>query len=99
MLAPNVSLLRLAAVITSVVVGISIPSPSPAYADASREPLLAPSEPLHRNGAAIVHVKATSAMSRCLATWDRSSQMSKQEWKRTCQRVVKENPGLYNKPF
>jgi hypothetical protein len=43
--------------------------------------------------------KASSPMSRCLATWDRTSQMSKQEWRQTCKRVVKENPGLYSKPF
>jgi hypothetical protein len=44
-------------------------------------------------------VRTTSPMARCLATWDRSSQMSRQEWKQTCRRVVKNNPGLYNKPF
>jgi hypothetical protein len=43
--------------------------------------------------------KASSPMSRCLATWDRTSQMTKQEWRQTCRRVVKENPGLYSKPF
>lgn len=46
-----------------------------------------------------VPVKAASAMSRCLATWDRTSGMSKKVWKQTCKRVVKENPGLYSKPF
>jgi hypothetical protein len=44
-------------------------------------------------------VQAVSPMARCMATWDRSSQMSKREWKQTCKRVVKNNPGLYNKPF
>lgn len=43
--------------------------------------------------------KASSPMMRCLATWDRTSQMSKQEWRQTCRRVVKENPALYSKPF
>ena len=42
---------------------------------------------------------AKSPMSRCMATWDRTAQMPKQEWKETCKRVIKENPGLYNKPF
>jgi hypothetical protein len=41
----------------------------------------------------------TTPMARCLASWDRSTQMSKREWKETCRRVVKTNPGLYNKPF
>ena len=44
-------------------------------------------------------VRATSPMARCLATWDRSSQMSRRVWRQTCKRVVKNNPGLYNKPF
>jgi hypothetical protein len=44
-------------------------------------------------------VKATKAMSRCMATWGPSTQMSKQEWRATCKRVVKRHPGLYNKPF
>jgi hypothetical protein len=47
----------------------------------------------------MLFVKAVSPMARCMATWDRSSQMSKREWKQTCKRVVKNNPGLYNKPF
>ena len=40
-----------------------------------------------------------SPMSRCMATWDPSTQMSKQAWRETCKRMVKENPGLYSKPF
>jgi hypothetical protein len=40
-----------------------------------------------------------SPMSRCMATWDPSTQMSKQVWRETCKRTVKENPGLYSKPF
>jgi len=38
-------------------------------------------------------------MERCIATWDRATQMSKQEWRETCKRTVKENPGLFNKPY
>jgi hypothetical protein len=45
------------------------------------------------------NVKAASDMSRCMATWDPSTQMSKQEWRETCKRTVKKNPGLYSKPF
>ena len=40
-----------------------------------------------------------SPMTRCLETWDRATQMSKQEWKETCKRTVKEYPDIYNKPF
>ena len=44
-------------------------------------------------------LRIVTPMARCMATWDRSSQMSKREWKETCKRVVKNNPRLYNKPF
>jgi hypothetical protein len=47
----------------------------------------------------IVRAAGASPISRCLATWDRTSGMSKKQWKSTCKRVVKENPGLYSKPF
>jgi hypothetical protein len=50
-----------------------------------------------RHNAEILRI--VSPMARCLATWDRSSQMSKREWKQTCKRVVKNNPRLYSKPF
>ena len=42
---------------------------------------------------------AKSPMTRCMDTWDRATQMSKQEWKETCKRTIKENPGLYDKSF
>jgi len=44
-------------------------------------------------------VEGKSPMARCMDTWDRAAQMSKQEWKETCKRTIKENPGLYNKAF
>ena len=47
----------------------------------------------------IERAATTAPMARCLASWDRSTQMSKREWKETCRRVVKNNPSLYNKPF
>jgi hypothetical protein len=43
--------------------------------------------------------RAATPMERCMATWNRASQMSKDEWRRTCKRVVKTNPDLYGKPF
>jgi hypothetical protein len=41
--------------------------------------------------------KGASPMSRCMATWGPSTQMSKQEWLATCKRVVKRHPDLYRK--
>jgi hypothetical protein len=40
-----------------------------------------------------------SAMTRCMDTWDRATQMSKEEWRESCRRSIRENPGLYTKPF
>jgi hypothetical protein len=43
--------------------------------------------------------EAKSAMTRCLETWDSATQMSKEEWKKSCERTTKENPNLYDKPY
>ena len=40
-----------------------------------------------------------TAMARCLETWDRATQMTKEEWRESCKRSIQENPGLYTKPF
>jgi hypothetical protein len=42
---------------------------------------------------------AETPMSRCMAAWDPATQMSKREWKETCERTVKDYPSLYSKPF
>jgi hypothetical protein len=43
--------------------------------------------------------EAKSAMTRCIETWDPATQMSKKEWKESCERTTKENPNLYDKPY
>ncbi|HEU4378940.1 MAG TPA: hypothetical protein VFR73_10225 [Hyphomicrobiaceae bacterium] len=40
-----------------------------------------------------------TAMARCLETWDRATQMTKEEWRESCRRSIQQNPGLYTKPF
>ena len=55
--------------------------------------------PLQPHAGLAALVRATTPMDRCMATWSPSTQMSKREWKDSCKRVVKNNPGLYNKPF
>ena len=74
--------------------GVPLPLTGSARAEPSQPSLTKPYQ--HKN---LQTVRATPAMARCLATWDRSSQMSRREWRQTCKRVVKNNPGLYNKPF
>ena len=44
-------------------------------------------------------VEAKTPMGRCMDTWDRATQMSKEEWRESCRRSIRENPGLYTKPF
>jgi hypothetical protein len=34
-------------------------------------------------------------MRRCLQSWDPATQMSKGEWRRTCQRVIIQQPGMF----
>src|SRR5262245_3626226 len=77
-----------------IVAGLSFP-----LAGATRAEPAQPSQTKPFQQKSLQTVRATSAMGRCLATWDRSSQMSRREWRETCKRVVKNNPGLYNKPF
>lgn len=38
-------------------------------------------------------------LQRCIDTWDRSTQMTKEEWRETCKRTTKEYPTLFNKPY
>jgi hypothetical protein len=61
----------------------------------------AESDSLAQAGAAQKETKAEakSAMTRCLETWDPATQMSKQEWRASCERTTKENPNLYDKPY
>jgi len=80
--------------VSLLLAGLSLPLAGGAQAEPSQPSLTKPYQ--HKS---LQTVRATSAMARCLATWDRSSQMSRREWKDTCKRVVKNNPSLYNKPF
>ena len=75
-------------------VALALPLAGPVGAEPSQPSLTKPYQQRSLQTA-----RATSAMARCLATWDRSSQMSRREWRETCKRVVKTNPALYNKPF
>jgi hypothetical protein len=99
MVAAIFSLLRLMAMLTAVslaAVGISVFLVSLVHAAEPSRPLLAQAQvPQPRGGKAV----AKSPMTRCMETWDRATQMSKQEWKESCKRTVKEYPGLYDKPF
>jgi hypothetical protein len=88
------------AVLSAVVLGISVLDLGFALAAETGGPNKGRALVLSQEeGKIIVRAAGTSPMSRCLATWDRTSGMSKKEWKATCKRVVKENPGLYSKPF
>ncbi len=79
-------------------VGGSSPLLSSAFAGPVT-PFLALAALQDRENDGIVRTKAATPLGRCLATWNNTSGMSKREWKQTCKRVVKQNPGLYSKPF
>jgi hypothetical protein len=34
-------------------------------------------------------------MRRCMQSWDPATQMSKREWKQSCQRVIIQQPGMF----
>jgi hypothetical protein len=76
--------------------GLVLPPAGVAGAEPPQPARLGTSSPPQQG---VSRARVTSPMARCLATWDRSTQMSKREWKATCRRVVKTNPGLYNKQF
>jgi hypothetical protein len=40
-----------------------------------------------------------SALTRCMDTWDRQTQMTKEEYRESCKRSIQENPELFTKPF
>lgn len=96
MVTDNFAFLRKSAIFTSVAVAavgmfvflitlVNAPAPS-----------IAQGQDTQKNAG---KVEAKTPMGRCMDTWDRASQMSKQEWRETCKRTIKENPGLYNKAF
>ena len=91
---------RLVRLLTASVVALGAASLQLGSASAEPvTPFLAQAPMQNREDAGVFRAKTATAMSRCLATWNRTSGMSKGEWKQTCKRVVKENPGLYSKPF
>jgi hypothetical protein len=79
-----------------LIAGLTLPLVGVVRAEPAQATRLSPASPAQRS---VERVRATTPMARCLASWDRSTQMSKREWKDTCRRVVKTNPGLYNKSF
>lgn len=59
----------------------------------------AQAQPVQKQNAKSDKARLKSPMERCIATWDRATQMSKQEWRETCKRTVKEYPDLYGRPY
>ena len=80
-----------------LVAGLALPLAGLARAEPPKTARLGSANAAPQPG--LSRVRTATPMARCLASWDRSTQMSKREWKETCRRVVKTNPGLYNKPF
>jgi hypothetical protein len=52
-----------------------------------------------RSGLALIASRVESAaqarMRRCMQDWGPATQMTKREWKSTCKRVIKQQPGTF----
>lgn len=48
-----------------------------------------------QSGGSAAKAGSKGLMETCLASWDRATQMSKQEWKETCKRTVREYPDAF----
>lgn len=95
------SLLRLVAFLTAinlVAVGFAVLLNTLAHAQPGRSSGVQSPPPQQKFGTT-KNVEAKSPMQRCIDSWDRATQMSKQEWKETCKRTVKLNPDLFAKPY
>src|SRR5262245_50964064 len=91
---------RLVTILGAGAATVCAASLQPGYAFAGPvAPPLAQAPVQDREDARVIRAKSATALSRCLATWNNTSGMSRREWKQTCKRVVKQNPGLYSKPF
>jgi hypothetical protein len=64
-----------------------------------RKPNAAQAQLVQQRGAKSDKAGLKTPIERCIATWDRTTQMSKQEWRETCKRTVKEYPDLFNRPY
>lgn len=96
------SLLRLIAVLAVVnmgAVGASVLIASLIHAAEATDPSTPAAQVAQQSGGRSKKAEVKSPMARCLESWDRTTQMSKQEWKETCKRTVKENPGLFDKAY
>jgi hypothetical protein len=79
-------------------VGITLSLTSPGHPQGVSRHVLAQAQVVQPKKKSTEDVDQT-AMARCLETWDRATQMTKEEWRESCKRSIQENPGLYTKPF
>ena len=99
MVAAVFSRLRLTAMLILALVGVAALAVGLVNAADRSKPLLAQAQVPDQRSGKTGNAEAKSPMTRCMESWQPATQMSKQEWKKTCERVVKENPELYSKPF
>jgi hypothetical protein len=86
------------AAVALAAVGLTVSLTSPGHPQGASRQVLAQAQvvpPKKKSTEAVDE----SAMTRCMDTWDRATQMSKEEWRESCKRSIQENPGLYTKPF
>ena len=88
---------RLAAVGLTAV-GLAAFLTDPRHAHEGQGPVLAQAQAVPPKKKSTEDVDQT-ALARCMDTWDRATQMTKEEYRESCKRSIQENPELFTKPF
>lgn len=104
MLSPSLPVsLPCAAAIAALAVGLCAPlAPQATAAGAPSQwtpPVIQAADAAPRVLSAASRNPATSLqarMRRCMQGWSRATQMSRSEWRTTCQRVIRQQPGLFD---
>jgi hypothetical protein len=73
-------------VAVAIAAALALAAPKPAEAQVAEGALQAGSD------------RSAAYFAQCLLDWDATTHMTKQEWSRTCQRVVRERGDFLSKP-
>jgi hypothetical protein len=95
------AILRRTAVFAAVAlaaVGLSLSLTSPGHPQSASRQVLAQAQVVQPKKKSTEAVDE-SALTRCMDTWDRQTQMTKEEYRESCKRSIQENPELFTKPF
>jgi hypothetical protein len=86
------------AAVALAAVGLTVSLTSPGHPQGVSRLVLAQAQVIQPKKKSTENVDQ-SALSRCMDTWDRQTQMTKEEYRESCRRSIQENPELFTKPF